>query len=595
MIPPPEVRELGIKDYLNIAKKNVWLIAICVLIITTAVAYYDFSQPKIYQVGVTLLIRQEVPEITGKEEIIYKKGLYTKRDQLELLSSRRLAKRVAKQLNLGTDNKIISKLKSRLAHVRSPAKSDVVNLYFNGKNSLKLVEIANTWVQEFKKLDLEEKGEVLNKGIESLKEEYINVEEKIEETEKEVTSFVKRNQLGKVPDIIQEGETPLAALKQKKEEIQRAINSAAEIYGEKHPRMLALEEELAGIEELLEKKREELFKLQEKMSRYRKLKEQVQIYRNLYQDYASRIREFELSKSRITSNVKILNDAHPPNKPIKPKPVKDIILAFLVSLALGGGLAYFRESLDSTLHNPEEVELYTTLSFFGEIPWEKIEKKKSVLRVRGPEFMLSESFMKIKVALSFSFPEEKPLKVLGVSSSIPAEGKTFSAAHISSAFAQSGEKILIIDGDLRKGCLANILGKKPKRGLSNVLAGNSTLEEAIEGTKIPNLYLLARGPISPNPVELLHSKKLDQVIEFGKKNFQKVIIDMPPVLATADALILGSRCDTNLLVIEADKTNLSLIIEAVKNLEKKVKVLGALLNKTTKDHKTYYYYYGETK
>lgn len=595
MIPPPEVRELGIKDYLNIAKKNIWIIAICIFTIPSVVAYYDFSQPEIYQVKVSLLVQEEVPEITGKEKIIYKKGLYTKQDQMQLLTSRRLAKRVAKELELDSENEVVSQLLSKLVRITSSKDSDVVDFFFQGKDPVKIVNIANTWTQEFKEADLEEKRKVLNKGIESLEKENESVKEKIEATEAEITTFVKKHQLDKIPDITQEGEAPLASLKEKQEELQREINEVSEIYGEKHPRMLTLEKELERVDELLEEKRQELFALQEIMAYYRKLQNELETYKHAYGDYSNRIREFELNKKMITSNIKILNEAHLPNKPIKPQPVKDITLAFLASLVLGGGIAYFKESLDSTLHNPEDVELYTNLSFFGEVPLEKKEKDRSVLKARGPESMLSETFMKIKVALSFSFPQEKPLKVLGINSSIPAEGKTFCAAHVASAFAQSGEKTLVIDGDLRKGRLAEFIEEKTEKGLSNVLAGNCGLEEAIVETKIPNLFLLSRGPISPNPVELLHSKKLDEVIELGKKGFQKVIVDMPPVLATADALILGSKCDTNLLVVEADKTNLVMVIESIKILEKKVKVLGALLNKTTKEHAAYYYYYGETK
>lgn len=596
MIPPPEVKELEIKDYLNIAKKNIWIIAVCIFFIPSAIAFYTLSQPEIYETVFSLLIQTRVPEITGREEIVYRKGLYTQRDQMELLTSYGLAQRVAQRLGVDPqDEAEVRRLRSLLGRTRSPRDSDTVIVHFYGEDPYEITKVANIWAEEFLEAELEEKRKALDKGIEALRQEKENVQEKIEETEEEITRFVRRHQLDRVPDIIIEGEASLEHIKEREEEIVREKRSLARTYGQRHPRMRALEEDLKDIRSLLEDRREELFARQEIMMRYRELQNTLEVQKNLNDDYGNRIRDFELSRRMITSNINILNKAHLPGRPISPRPARNLALAFFLSVGIGAGAAYLRELMDSTLHTSEDVELYTNLSFFGEIYLEKNKEERSAIKVYSSQSLLSESFMKIKVALAFSFPQEKALRVLGVCSAVSGEGKTFCTAHIASAFASSGDPTLVIDADLRKGSLSTFFGQKIRKGLSNVLAGESSFEEVLYRTPIPNLSLLSRGPFSPNPIELLHSKKLDEVVQLAREKFKRVIIDMPPALVTADALLLGAKCDTNLLVIEADRTNLNTILKAVKLLEKKVKVIGAVLNKAVKQQKAYYYYYDESK
>lgn len=591
MIPPSEIRELGIKDYLNIAKKNIWIIAISVFFVTAVTAFYNFSQAEVYEVALSLLVRTEVPEITGREEIIYRKGLYTQRDQMELLTSYGLAQRVARSLGLDAeDESMVKRLLSLLNRTRSPRDSDVVNVFFQGEDPSELVRVANTWGQEFSEAELEEKRRALDKGIEALRQEKEDVRGKINSIEEEITWFVREHQLDKVPDVILEGEASLENIKEKEEELMREIRSLGRIYGQRHPRMLSLEKELKDIRELLDQRREDLFARQEVMGRYRELQNNLEVQKNLIEEYESRVRDFELSRRMITSNVNILDRARLPSRPISPRPGRNILLAFFLSIGLGAGAAYFRELLDSTLHTSEDVELYTNLSFFGEVYLERNREERSAVKAYSTQSILAESFMKIKVALAFSFPQEKALRVLGVNSSVSGEGKTFCTAHIASAFASSGDKTLAIDGDLRKGSLSSFFNQKSRKGLSNFLTGESSFEEVIHKTSLPNLYLLSRGPFSPNPIELLHSKKLDEVFQLAKNNFKRVVVDMPPVLVTADVLLLGTKCDTNLLVIEADKTNLNTLLRSIKILEKKVKVIGAILNKAVKQQKNYYYY-----
>jgi capsular exopolysaccharide synthesis family protein len=178
-----------------------------------------------------------------------------------------------------------------------------------------------------------------------------------------------------------------------------------------------------------------------------------------------------------------------------------------------------------------------------------------------------------------------------VTSSIPAEGKSFIACNLAIIFAQAKEPTLLIDADMRKGNLQKLFGLKAKNGLSTLLTGMSSLEEAVIPAGIPNLFLLTAGPYTPNPTELLSSEKLPNILRELEKKYKKIIIDSTPILNVSEALILGDKCDGIMFVIRSRHTSLKDIAEAKKIIGNKVKVIGAALNDVDMQRERYYYYH----
>ncbi|WP_440897990.1 CpsD/CapB family tyrosine-protein kinase [Amphibacillus sp. Q70] len=210
----------------------------------------------------------------------------------------------------------------------------------------------------------------------------------------------------------------------------------------------------------------------------------------------------------------------------------------------------------------------------------------------NPRSPISEQFRTIRTNLQFTAVDED-LDTMLVTSAGPAEGKSSTVANLSVVFAQQEKKVLLIDADLRKPTVHYTFRVDNRRGLSSVLVGETTLEEALTQSDIPNLDILSSGPIPPNPSELLGSNKMYNLIEEAKAIYNLIIFDTPPVLAVTDAQILANFVDGSLLIVRSKQTHQDSALKAKEYLEPaKSKLLGVVLNdvEATKDQ---YYYYGQ--
>lgn len=600
MIPPPEIRELTIKDYLDIVLRRIWIIIACVVIIPVIVAFMSFSTPKVYETTSKLLFKMDIPKVTGKEEVIYKGGAPSKEDQMNLLVSRIVGERVIKKLNLSSDEEFIGSadpVKTILTMVRIDirAGSNIVFFVVRGKDPLKITKIANTWAEEFVKSDMEQRVITAKYGISWLGEQLDTTLKKLEEAEKKLNDFMKENRIVTMPDTGGQQASSAEDLQRQRSQLEKEIIEASRKYGSMHPKMEALQSQLNAVNQKLKDEQDSVFTLQSKNLEYKILSRDVDTYKSIYNDFINRMKELEISKEMVISNVQIVDEAQIPSIPIKPKPAQDVLKALIASLILGVGLCYFLEYSDSTLKTSEDVEFYTKMPFLGYIPSARRELKrnenKDLISSIKPYSQVAEAFRNLRVSLIFSFPEDRPLHTIMVTSSVAREGKSFVATNLAISFAQTKEDTLLIDADMRRGRLAQVFDVRTKTGLSSLLAGVCTLEQAVIATPIANLYLIAGGPATPNPAELLSSKKLFDILETAKTRFKRIVIDAPPTLGVSDTVMLGDKCDGLVFVVKTASTPLKLITEVRKILGKKVKIIGAVLNNVTLETDHYYSYY----
>ncbi|MFC4802558.1 CpsD/CapB family tyrosine-protein kinase [Neobacillus sp. GCM10023253] len=210
----------------------------------------------------------------------------------------------------------------------------------------------------------------------------------------------------------------------------------------------------------------------------------------------------------------------------------------------------------------------------------------------APKSPISEQYRTVRTNIQFS-SVDKEIRVIMVTSSGPAEGKSTTAANLAVTFAQLGKKVLLVDADLRKPTVHHTFGVTNLFGFTTVLTKQRTLENTINETEEPDLYVLTSGPIPPNPAELLSSKSMEQFIEEAKSVFDYVIFDTPPLLAVADPQILANQCDGTILVVYSEKTEIDLAKKAKELLETaQSKLLGVVLNHKEVQKSDYYYYYG---
>lgn len=219
-------------------------------------------------------------------------------------------------------------------------------------------------------------------------------------------------------------------------------------------------------------------------------------------------------------------------------------------------------------------------------------KMRQLITKINPKSPISEQYRTIRTNIQFASVDNK-IQSLLVTSSGPGEGKSTTTANLAVVYAEAGKKVLLVDADLRKPTVHYTFRLDNLTGLSNVLVGENTLDEAANRTDIENLDVISCGPIPPNPSELLASRKMEQFISEATESYDLVIFDTPPVLAVTDAQILANMVDGSILVVRSKQTELESATKAKDVLEPaRAKLLGTVLNGREKQGSNYYYYYG---
>ncbi|WP_077597039.1 CpsD/CapB family tyrosine-protein kinase [Oceanobacillus kimchii] len=219
-------------------------------------------------------------------------------------------------------------------------------------------------------------------------------------------------------------------------------------------------------------------------------------------------------------------------------------------------------------------------------------KMRHLITKINPRSPISEQYRTIRTNLQFASVDHEIRSIL-LTSAGPSEGKSMTTANLAIVYAQQGKRVLLVDADLRKPTIHYTFRLDNLRGLSNILVGETSRQDAVESSDVENLDLISCGPIPPNPSELLGSKRMQFFIEEAKQHYDVVIFDMPPVLAVTDAQVMSNFVDGAILVVRSKRTENEAANKALEALEAvNANVLGAVLNDRDKKDANYYYYYG---
>jgi len=305
-----------------------------------------------------------------------------------------------------------------------------------------------------------------------------------------------------------------------------------------------------------------------------------------------------------TSNIKIVDPAVVPEAPFSPNVKRNLLVALLLGLLLGVGLAFASDFLDNSVKGPEDLDRLTGLPSLGVIPHfsaggsgkkgakgygsyggaygtaggddPALAKVSEVELINHlfPKISIAEDYRTVRTAILFSHPDSAP-RTIAFTSMSPEEGKSATLANLAISFAQLGDKVLAIDADLRKPRLAKVFQVRNLTGLAGVLTGRANLEDAVQKTAIENLWVLPGGPHPPNPAELLNSRRMKDLLA----EYSVVLIDLPPVLAGIDPVIVSSMVDSTVLVIKTGKATRKPLLKTIEELRKaKASIIGVIFN-----------------
>jgi polysaccharide biosynthesis transport protein len=400
-------------------------------------------------------------------------------------------------------------------------------------------------------------------------------------------------------------------------DLQRQQAQLADKYGDRHPEMIKIrsaiqsteaklkneidkivdsvrsEYESARSQEIslagaLDSQKGEALSLNRKGIEYSVLNREAESNRQIYESLLQRTKETGISGEFKASTIRVVDAAEVPKSPFLPRRERDVSLAALTGLLFAVGLVFFFEYLDNRIKSPQELRATLNVPFLGMVP--SVPDQHQALITEGVPANFSESIRSIRTNVLFSSAEEGA-HIIVVTSAGPGEGKSVVSSNLAVSLAQAGQRVLLIDADMRRPRVHEIFDLPQEPGLSNLLVGDCKPSEAVRKWKnVPGLCVLAAGMIPPNPAELLGSKRFEEYVSTLGEHFDWVLVDSPPVLAVADAAVVANGASGVVFVVGADQTSRQAAREAIHQLQSAhARVIGAVLNRVDLERNPYYY------
>src|SRR6266446_819572 len=415
----------------------------------------------------------------------------------------------------------------------------------------------------------------------------------LSEREALLANLLKRYK-DKYPDVIRIREE-IASLK---DSIQMESQKVRDAIGAEADLAKAKESSMASESK---KKEQESFELSQLRIQYDVLLRQADQSKLLYSIVLQRMKETDLTSKDKKQNMRVVDSAIAPLNPIKPRVVLTLFLGVIGGLGVAIGLAFFVNYLDDSIKNQDDIETYLRLPFLGYIPNIKtnIVLERDLQAHLHPQSNAAEGFRTLRATIALS-PRSDKYRVVAVTSTIPAEGKSLVASNLAIVMAQTGLKTLLVDADLRRPSVHKVFRLERPIGLSSYLTEKvGSVDECIHTTEVPHLDVVCCGAVPSSPSELAGSKRMKQFLQEVRNRYDRVILDCPPVSAVSDPLIIASLSDGITFVTKFNKIRRDHARKTIQRIQNAgIHILGVVLNDSEfegKDSYYYSYYYYQNK
>ena len=573
-------KPIDFKYYFFLFAKNFYVIFTFFIIVLTLASIYAAKMPDQYQAAAQIIVENPLTGYPQQKEGEFTTFGWTEdyyNTQIEIMRGLSVVRQVIPELKLNdyfdTDSEdlILGRVRGMLT-VQRVRGSRLFNIQIRAEDPQFATDLANAMARAYIRKNFEDSLYYSKEFLNWLPQESGPETMTLKDPFGGVRQVTREELIESLPTI--QTDPTIRSLNEKKSFLEAELKTLSRQFREKHPSVVKAQANLKFLEDSIQAEKNRIIE---------SLKSQAQ------------------GRGKVTFG-RVIEEAQVPKGPSGPNRLKIVVMAAVGQLLLSFLVIFLIDFFDDTIHSPEDMERKgIQLPFLGPIPMIKGRKleedQKALVTYYDKKSEIAESFRYLRVAINFSGTPES-LKSLVLTSCLPHEGKSFVAHNLAVSMALDGNKTLLVDADLRRPTAHRRFRLDNTTGLSNYLTSNLDFNAVLKESFVENLMIVASGPVSPNPGEILGSKRMKSFLEEAHKRFDRVMIDAPPFTGLGDSFVVGSMLGHVILVIASGKTPWDLIQRTQKQLEKNgIKVIGAVLNQVDMDkerHHGYSKYYYHT-
>ncbi len=501
-------------------------------------------------------------------------------------------------------NKVIDLLRSGVVANEKGRNTGIVQIKLEGDKPQNVENILNEIANIYVRQNVEEKSVEARKTLEFLEQQLPIIKERLDSASTTLNNFKveqgsidlgmeTQNVLRSIVDI----KTRMSDLSQKSEELRQKFTA-------EHPAVVSINKQLSQLAEQKNENEKKVGALPITQQTILRLNEEVQVNTTLYNTLLNKAQTLRVAKAGMVGDVRVLDYAVLPTDPIKPKKILILAGSLFIGLFSGIASAYIRKALRHGVENPDLIEKHLNIPVYATLlhseKQQKISKllkrskseknaSVSILALENKEDLVIEGLRSLRTTLHFAFLEAQN-NIIMITGPSPGIGKSFVSVNLAAVLADSGKKVLLIDGDLRKGMINKALGVERNLGLSELISSTITIDQAIHKLPAVNFDFIATGTYPPNPSELLLHERFGIFLDNISKHYDHVIIDSPPILAVTDAAIVGRMVSVTLMVVKYGQHPMRELEQSAKRLiQAGVNLKGIVFNQVPEATSTYAY------
>jgi len=449
--------------------------------------------------------------------------------------------------------------------------SGIMRIEYPGADPLAAARLVNAIADAYVQQNAQRRAAEAEKSLQFLEEQLPQLRKQVEASEAELNTFRNRQQTIDIPGEITGLLSQAVELEKGRLELELKLKEGAARYEPAHPVMRALREQAASIGTQQKRVNERIRALPQTQQDYLRLARDVEVNSQLYVSLLNNAQQLRVARAGTIANVSIVDRAVSPEKPTKPRRALVAAVGLLGGLAGGFLLAQLLAALRGPVRDPHDLENATGVHVSATIP---IAPEQTAVdrRHAHPPYLLArtrptaaaiEALRTLRLNLQLALAETEGGRTILLTSAVPGQGKSFIAANLAWLMASAGQRVLLVDADVRRSSMNRYLPAATGPGLSNILRERLDPAAFVKPDVAPNLALLPAGPGVDNPGDLLTEERLQGVFEWAAKRFDAIIVDAPPILPVSDAVVLGRFADVTGFVVRHKRAALADVVDAV--------------------------------